>query len=73
MRLIYSIKLELLFDSRIRIERVNLFELKLNSSITLKKPIYNLINCANKNKFVVRIARIFELLKIYLIRASIIN
>jgi len=35
MRSIYLIKLELLLDFKIRIERVNLFELKFNLSITL--------------------------------------
>jgi len=35
MRSIYSIKLELLLDPRIKIEQINLFELKLNLSITL--------------------------------------
>jgi len=35
MRSIYSIKLELLLGSRIRVEQVNLFELKFNLSITL--------------------------------------
>ena len=34
-----SIELELLLDSRIKIERVNLFGLKLNSSITLNNTI----------------------------------
>ncbi len=35
MRSTYSIKLELLPDSRIRIEQVNSFKLKLNLLITL--------------------------------------
>jgi hypothetical protein len=35
MRSIHSIKLELLPSPRIRVERVNSFELKFNSSITL--------------------------------------
>jgi len=35
MRSTYSIKLELLLDLRIRVEQVNLFELKFNLSITL--------------------------------------
>ncbi len=35
MRSIYLIKLELLFDLRIRIKQINLFELKFNLSITL--------------------------------------
>jgi hypothetical protein len=39
MRSIYSIKLELLLDLRIRIKQVNLFELKLNLSITLIKKL----------------------------------
>jgi len=39
----HSIKLELLLDSRIRVERVNLFELKSSSSITLIKLSRNRI------------------------------
>ncbi len=35
MRLTYSIKLELLSNLKIKIKQVNLFELKLNLSITL--------------------------------------
>ena len=35
MRSIYSIELELLLDSRIRIEQINSIELKLNPTITL--------------------------------------
>ena len=35
MRSTYSIKLVLLLNSRIRVERVNLFRLKFNLSITL--------------------------------------
>jgi len=35
MRLIYLIKLELLLDLRIKIKRINSFELKLNLLITL--------------------------------------
>jgi len=43
MRSIHLIKLKLLLDLRIRIERINSFELKLNLSITLIKYIENLI------------------------------
>ncbi len=46
MRSIYSIKLEFLLDFRIRIERVNLFELKLNLSITLQIIDIIYINCS---------------------------
>jgi len=35
MRSTYSIKLELLFDLKIKIEQINLFELKFNLLITL--------------------------------------
>lgn len=35
MRLIYFIKVELLFNSRIRIEQINLLELKFNLLIIL--------------------------------------
>jgi hypothetical protein len=51
MRSTYSIKLELLLDLRIRVEQVNLFELKFNLSITLV-----LLN-------VIKIAIIISLLK----------
>jgi len=37
MRSIYLIGLELLLDLKIRIERINLFGLKFNLSITLRK------------------------------------
>jgi len=37
MRSTYSIELELLLDPRVKIERVNLFQLKFNLSITLNK------------------------------------
>ena len=37
MYLTYSIKLELLLDLKIKIEQVNLFELKLNSLVTLQR------------------------------------
>jgi len=37
MRSIYSIKLKILFDFKVKVKRINLFELKLNSSITLLK------------------------------------
>ncbi len=51
MRLIYSIRLELLLDPRIKIEQVNSIELKLDPTITLKKTIiyYNLQQVFNKD------------------------
>jgi len=48
MRSTYSIKLELLLDLGIKIERVNLFELKLNLLITLIKIVIKVI-AINKN------------------------
>jgi len=48
LRSTYSIKLENLPNSRIRIERVNLIELKFNSTITLYKIL--LIYFNNKTK-----------------------
>jgi len=43
MRLVYSIKLELLLNSRIKIKQINSFELKLNLSITLLRILNYLI------------------------------
>jgi len=37
--LLYFVKLELLFNLRIKIEQINLFELKLNLSIILDKAL----------------------------------
>jgi hypothetical protein len=47
MRLTYSIKLEHLSNFRIKIEQINLFELKFNSSIILVKNIKNTKNSIN--------------------------
>jgi len=43
MRSTYSIKLELLFDFKVKVKQVNLFELKLNLSITLLKTLLELL------------------------------
>jgi hypothetical protein len=47
MRSTYSIKLELLLDFRIRVKRINLFELKLNSSITLILVLISILTTLN--------------------------
>ncbi len=47
MRSTYSIKLELLLDFRIRVKRINLFELKLNSSITLILVFISILTTLN--------------------------
>ncbi len=41
LRLFYFIKLENLFDSRIKIKQVNLFKLKLKSTIILELSKYS--------------------------------
>jgi len=47
MRSTYSIKLELLLDFRIKVKRINLFELKLNSSITLILVLISILTTLN--------------------------
>ncbi len=56
MRLTYSIELELLLDSRVKIERVNSIELKPNSTITLRK--------SNKIKKIANIKKLKRIQKI---------
>ncbi len=50
MRSTYLIKLELLFDSKIKVERVNLFGLKFNPSITLIYVNFFATSKDNNNK-----------------------
>jgi hypothetical protein len=44
LRSLHLVKLENLFDSRIKIERINSIELKLDSTITLRFLILKLID-----------------------------
>jgi hypothetical protein len=65
MRSTYSIKLELLLNLRIKIERVNLFELKFNSSITLLKAQVEVIVIFFKLLYIIFLFILILRIKLY--------